>query len=164
MNQNLHPAFRNMKLPLLILSVFGLFGCAGVSWSTVGSSLITDVQDGTVLATEAYAAYQGVNQNLTTANVLTGKLNPTKVLAAATAINSGLQTPGLATAVNQFVSDANATITALKGSGATTQATINSVSDSGASTVTTIKAIAPTAPTAYADPKGWDDGKALTVN
>ena len=132
-------------------------GCAGTNWSQVGSSVITDVQQGTVLATEAYAAYSAVNQQLTTANVTTGKLDATKVLAAATAINSGLQTPGLASAVTSFVSDANATITALKGTGATVPATIAAVSNQGAATVSTVAAVAPVSssppvPTTYCAP------------
>ena len=140
---------KNSLFLALIIAILGapfaltLVGCAGTNWSQVGSSLITDVQDGTVLATEAYAAYSAVNQQLTTANVTTGKLDATKVLAAAQAVNNGLQTPGLASAVQSFVSDANQTITALKGSGATTNKTIAAVSAQGAATVTTVAAVAP---------------------
>ena len=127
------------RLGFLVASLV-LSGCA-TDWSAVGTSVIDDVQSGTVLATEAYAAYSAVNQQLTAANVTTGKLDPAKVLAAAAAINNGLQTPGLATAVLSFVGDANTTIKNLQG--ATPAAIATAVSTQGAGTVTTIAAITP---------------------
>jgi hypothetical protein len=129
-----------MKLKLLFLILpLAFYGCTGVNWSTVGASLITDVQSGTVAAADAYTAYQALNQNLTTANVTTGKLDVAKVLAAANAGATALNTPGLAQAVSDLVTDANATITELKGTPA--PAVINAVSQQGAGTVSTIAAL-----------------------
>lgn len=136
--------YKHIGLAALLSASLGLAACAGISWPQVGSQLLTDVQDGTVLATEAYAAYSAVNQQLTTANVTTGKLDATKVLAAATAVNSGLQTPGLATAVNQLVADANATIKTLQAANVATPTVINTVSQSGATVVSTIKTVTTT--------------------
>lgn len=129
-----------VRSPLLLAALM-LAGCAGVNWSTVGSQLITDVQAGTVAAADTYTAYQALNQNLTTANVTTGKLTVGKVLAAAQAGSTALNTPGLATAVSDLVTDAQATITALKGS--PTPAVIAAVSQQGAATVSTIAALPP---------------------
>lgn len=129
------------NIGLVALLSASLCGCA-TDWAAVGTSVITDVQDGTVLAAEGYAAYTAVNQQLTAANVTTGKLDAVKVLAAATAVNSGLQTPGLKTAVLAFVADANNTLNNLKGS--STVAQIAAVSNQGAGTVSTIAALPPT--------------------
>jgi hypothetical protein len=124
-------------LPALLLPL-AMFGCAGTDWGQVESDVLTDVKDGTTLASEVFAAYTAVNQNLTTANVTTGKLDLSKVLAAAVAVNGGLETPGLKEAVAQFVADANQTITDLKGS--STQSVINTISQDGAATVTAVAA------------------------
>jgi hypothetical protein len=136
-----------MKKKILLLTSLLLCGCAGVNWPAVGASLITDVQDGTVAAADVYTAYQALNQNLTTNNVTTGKLTVGKVLAAAQAGATAVNTPGLAQAVNSLVTDAQATITKLKGTGATTPAIINAVSTQGAGTVSTVAALpTPVAP------------------
>lgn len=128
-------------LSILSLSCVMLTGCAGVNWSNVGSDVIADVQAGTIAAADVYTAYQALNQNLSTANVTTGKLTVDKVLAAANAGATALNTPGLGTAVSDFVTSANKTITDLKATGATTPAIIKTVSSQGAATVTTVAAI-----------------------
>lgn len=127
-----------------------LIGCSAAQLAqvqTAGSALIADVAQGTVVATDAYAAYQSVNQQLTAANVTTGKLDVAKVIAGAQAINQTLGSPAtssLVTAANQFVSDVNSQIAAFKAAGATSPAAITTaVSASGAATVTAIAATTP---------------------
>jgi hypothetical protein len=128
-----------------ILTASLLCSCAGLNIATVGSDLISDVTQGSVVATDAYAAYQSINQNLTTANVIQGKLDPAKVLAGAQAITQTLNGPAtasLTTAVNSFVADVNGQIAALKSQGVTSPAAITSnISASGAATVSTIAAV-----------------------
>lgn len=135
-----------MKKLFIIASTLFLSGCAGVDWNTVGNAVLTDLTQGAIVAQDAYTAYNALNQNLTTANVATGKLTVAKVLAAAQAGSTALNTPGLGTAVSDFVTDAQATITALQAKGATTPATIQAVSQQGAATVSTVSAIASAPP------------------
>lgn len=132
-----------MKKLFKIATLGSLFftGCAGVNWNTIGSDVIKDVQSGAIAAQDAYNAYNAVNQQLTTANVTTGKLTVAKVITAYTAGASALNTPGLVTAVGDFVNDAQATISDLKATGASTPAIIKAVSQQGAATVTTVSAI-----------------------
>jgi hypothetical protein len=132
---------------LALLPALAVVGCAGVNWANVGTSLITDVQAGTVAAADAYTAYQALNQNLTTNNVTTGKLTVGKVLLAAQAGATAVNTPGLSQAVIDLVTDAQSTITALQGTGATTPAIISAVSAQGAASVTTIAALPATGST-----------------
>lgn len=117
----------------------------------VGASLVPLVQQGSVLASDAYAVYQSSNQNLTTANVISGKLSVSKVITGAQAILGSSTTAqasqSLLTAANTFVSDINGSIATYKAAGATAQATIAAVSQSGAATVASIAAVAPTTPT-----------------
>lgn len=114
---------------------------------SIGASLVPLVHQGAVVATDAYAAYASVNQNLTSANVISGKLSAAKVLAGAQAIigSSSTETASqsLITSVNTLVEDANSSIAAFKAAGATTDKTITAVSSSGAATVTAIAAVAP---------------------
>lgn len=127
-----------MKSLLLFPIIFPFTGCA-TDWKAVGTSVIGNVQSGAVLAAEAFAAYSATNAAFTNANVTTGKLDAVKVLAAAQAINNGLQTPGLKSAVIDFVSSANQTITDLKGS--PTPKVITALSDQAVGTVSTIQAL-----------------------
>lgn len=81
----------------------------------IGAALVQDVAQGTVVAGDAYAVYQSVNQNLTTSNVIAGKLTVAKVIAGAQAINQTVGSPATASltlAANTFVADVNGQIAA----------------------------------------------------
>lgn len=143
---------------LFLTATIGLFcllasGCTSSQVSeaeAIGASLVPLVQQGVVTAADAYATYQSVNQNLTAANVITGKLSVSKVITGAQAIlgspATAQATQSLTTAANTFVVDVNNAIAAAKAAGVTSPTAItNAVSESGASTVTTIAALpAPT--------------------
>lgn len=139
---------------LFLLPCLFFYGCTAAQEaevSQVGSALIADVAQGTVVASDAYAVYQSVNQSLTSANVISGKLSVAKVISGAQAITGTLgsaPTASLVTAANQFVSDVNTQIASFQSAGATVPATTTAISQSGAATVTAIAAIAPTMPPA----------------
>jgi hypothetical protein len=153
-----------MKKKLLVLLVpILLTACA--QWPTVENDLVTDVQAGVVAASDAYAAYNAVEQNLTTANVTTGKLSIGKVLTAATAITQAAADPSLKTAVTDLVTDANKTISDALGKGETAQQAISSVAAIQAATISTVATtptVAPATPapaaTSYSPPPGWQTG------
>lgn len=123
------------------LTCASLVACAGIDWPAVGSDVLNLVSQGGATAQEAYNGYNAVNQALTTANVTHGKLTVDKVVAAYSAGNAALNTPGFQASVKAFLSDANLLIADLKSKGASTPAIINAVAQQGASTVTTLTAV-----------------------
>lgn len=108
----------------------------------VGSSLIQDVAQGTIVASDAFAVYQSVNQNLTAANVTTGKLSVAKVIAGGQAITQTLGSPATASltkAATDLVSDVNDQIASYKAAGITAPSAITpAVSQQAAAAITQI--------------------------